>query len=421
MNPFVHTTKEKLKQILKKSEKYIKTDMLYLTSGGFWLGLSEARGVIVSMVTTILLAYFLPKESYGTYQYLISLGSIFGAFALTGLITSVRNDSALNINRSLKSSFRLYLLSSVPASIVQICLGLYYLTNQNVGFFLALVIFSFFIPLTNASSLFFPFLNGKEKFKEASNLGNLTIFLPSLIFIISLFFFRSPTAIVVAFVIPKALCNYLAYLIVKKKYAEQSSYAESEQKEEGIRFAWHVSLINFISLIANRADGVILFQLLGPVGLASYLIAVSVPDRIQNIAKNLSAVLIPKITRLSAEEAEKSFNKKLPLILTVNILIIVCMIIVIPFAYTLIFPKYAESIRLAQIYCLSLVSLSSFFPLSTMVAKEKTSALYSSTLISSIFQILILACGAYYYGILGAVIAKIISKAASSLVYWKTT
>ena len=72
----------KIYKILRYSEKYTKTDMVYLAKGEFWL----VSGQIISSAATFLLAIafanLLPKETYGIYKYVLS---IFGLLAISTL------------------------------------------------------------------------------------------------------------------------------------------------------------------------------------------------------------------------------------------------------------------------------------------------------------------------------------------------
>jgi short subunit fatty acids transporter len=68
--------KSKLISLLRKSEKYTKTDMVYLLKGGFWLNLNNVISSGLSFVLSILFAKYVSKEAYGSYQFLISFASI---------------------------------------------------------------------------------------------------------------------------------------------------------------------------------------------------------------------------------------------------------------------------------------------------------------------------------------------------------
>jgi len=60
--------KDKIYRLLRRSEKYFKTDMVYLAHGGFWLTLGQIISSAASFLLAIAFANLLPKETYGTYK-----------------------------------------------------------------------------------------------------------------------------------------------------------------------------------------------------------------------------------------------------------------------------------------------------------------------------------------------------------------
>jgi len=59
-------------KILRYSERYTQTDMVYFASGGFWLLLGQFISTISAFLLLIAFANFLPKEVFGTYQYILA-------------------------------------------------------------------------------------------------------------------------------------------------------------------------------------------------------------------------------------------------------------------------------------------------------------------------------------------------------------
>ena len=68
--------KEKIYNLLRWSEKYTKTDMVYLAHGGFWLSFGQIISSLSSFLLAIAFANLLPKETYGNYKYILSIASI---------------------------------------------------------------------------------------------------------------------------------------------------------------------------------------------------------------------------------------------------------------------------------------------------------------------------------------------------------
>ena len=65
--------KNKMVKILRWSEKYINTNMVYAVHGAFWLLLWKGIGMITSIVLLAGFAKWTPKEVYGGYNYILSM------------------------------------------------------------------------------------------------------------------------------------------------------------------------------------------------------------------------------------------------------------------------------------------------------------------------------------------------------------
>jgi O-antigen/teichoic acid export membrane protein len=86
-----------------------------------------------------------------------------------------------------------------------------------------------------------------------------------------------------------------------------------------------------------------------------------------------------------------------------------------PLLFRIFFPAYGEAVFYSQIYVLALIPLGSIFPNTALQAHAANKELYILNISSSVFQIGILSLAIAFYGLLGAVIARIISRAFNLL------
>ena len=93
--------KSKAHNILRWSEKYTKTDMVYLAKGGSWFALGTALSWLISFGTALAFANLIPKETFGAYQYVLSIVGIFGIMTLTGMNTAISRAAARGKDGSL--------------------------------------------------------------------------------------------------------------------------------------------------------------------------------------------------------------------------------------------------------------------------------------------------------------------------------
>ena len=88
--------RNKILQLLRWSERYTKTDMVYVAGGSFWIILGRIGVLTISFVTMMAFARWFPKEMYGTYQFVLAGIDIASIFALSGLNTTLIRSIARN-------------------------------------------------------------------------------------------------------------------------------------------------------------------------------------------------------------------------------------------------------------------------------------------------------------------------------------
>ncbi len=81
---------QKIKGLLRQSEKYFKTDMLYVAREGFWVVAGKAKTFAFSLLILAAFSSHATKELYGTYQYILSIIALFTTFSLPGINTLKR-------------------------------------------------------------------------------------------------------------------------------------------------------------------------------------------------------------------------------------------------------------------------------------------------------------------------------------------
>ncbi|MGH7174938.1 MAG: hypothetical protein ACREGR_01095, partial [Minisyncoccia bacterium] len=81
-------------RFLRWSEKYTKTDMVYLAGAGFWSNLNFVIVSVFALLLSIAFANFLPKDVFGLYQYLLSLSALLTAITLASMNFAVSQSVA---------------------------------------------------------------------------------------------------------------------------------------------------------------------------------------------------------------------------------------------------------------------------------------------------------------------------------------
>ncbi len=154
--------------LLRLSERYFKTDMMYLVKGGLWLTFGQIVSSFSIFLLAIAFANLLPKEAYGTYKYALSLAGILTALTLTGMNTAVTQAVARGFEGTLKKSFWIQLRWSVLMIFAAAGGSVYYFLRGNEVLGFALIIIGILSPILNSANTYTAYLGGKKDFKNLS-------------------------------------------------------------------------------------------------------------------------------------------------------------------------------------------------------------------------------------------------------------
>jgi O-antigen/teichoic acid export membrane protein len=399
--------KAKLYTLLRKSEKYTKTDMTYVVKGGFWLTVGQIFTSLSSLILSIVFANFLSKDIFGTYKYILSVVSILSIASLSGIDTAVTQAVARGNEGSFKDGLKSKIKWGYLGSIAGIILAIYYYFQSNFIISFSFLIASIFIPFLNSLNLYGAYLNGKKNFKSytlynsiwsivgPTALTILTVFLTKNIFILIAMYFLSNTAF-----------NAFFYLYTLKQYPPNN-----KKEESGLLFAKHLSFIDFFNTFFAQLDKILVFHYLGAIELATYTIAVAPTDQLKNIFKNINVMALPRFaTRTKENMRANIFNKLLKLGIIVS-LSVIFYIIIAPFLFKIIFPKYIVSIFYSQIMAVSVIAATLTAFLDTVFrAHSMKKEIYHFNIYGNTINLILLPILIYYHGLMGAVVARLIGR-----------
>jgi O-antigen/teichoic acid export membrane protein len=406
----MHTLKERLYALLRFSERYTKTDMVYLASGGFWLGLGQAGSVLLGLATAIAFGHFASQDTYGNYKYVLTLASLFGAFSLSGIAVAVAQATARGYDGSLRQGFALSLKWSW--GIVALAFGsafYYYFFEHNDFLAVTLIAVGILSPFLNSFSLFDSFLSGKQQFRRDTQYTLLNSIFPVAAVIISLFFTERAIVIVLVYFIANVLSDAVFYWLSLRQ-------EENTRTDPGLfSYSGHLSVMGIISTIADKIDSIAIFSLLGPVELAIYTFASAIPEQIKQVANLLSHLALPRFAARPIEQIRDSIWSRIGLLAITMALLLAFYNLLAPLIFSLLFPNYQDAVSYSRWYSLSILfnAVSTVF-LAVFQAHRKTRSLYILTNGGSVILIFCLPLLTYYFGIMGAIGAQFIYRAASA-------
>lgn len=390
---------------LRWSERYFKTDMVYLARGGFWLTTGQIIASLSALLLAVAFANLVSKEVYGTYKYIMAIGGLLGALTLTGLATAMMQSVSRGFDSILKEGFTINLLWSLGSITVGSAVSAYYFIQGNTTLSLGVLIVTLALPLLASFSTAGYYLLGKKRFSDATKRSSLITCSTSIVTALALFFTQNVLAILVIYFTVQIIVSSIVYVLTLRDVT-----VSAKKDPEVIPYAKHVSVMNAMGIIALNIDKILVFQYLGTAQLALYALAVALPDQLKSLLKQLLPLTLPKFALRSAAEIKETMGRK---VFQLGILILVAIsayIFIAPYVFAFLFPAYSESVPYSQLYALSLLGLVSILPTSALHAQTATKELYYVNTIGYTFQIITMFVGIVFYGLFGLIIARIIAR-----------
>lgn len=392
--------------LLRWSEKYAKTDMVYAAKGGFWLGLGQIVATSSAFLMSVAFANLLSPDSYGIYKFVLSINSLLLITTLSGMDSAVIQAVSRGFEGTLQVGFKEKMRWGFIGSIFSLLIGLYYFINGNNVLAISFAVISFFIPFTESGDIYNSLLWGKKLFNVQAKYNAINTLIILVGTTSTLFLTKNLYLVLAAYLITLTLPN-LFFIKRTERIYQQNKDVDTE----AIKYGKHLSLIGLISLVAGQIDKILIFHYIGAANLAIYSLAVAPTDQVKGLLKNLNSLALPKFSEKSPDEIRKTIWHKVWILALIMIGVVLTYIILIPILFNSFFPKYSESIIYSQILSVSLIFTVLGGFLSTVLESQKaTQALYKYNLYSNILGIVIIFPLIHYYGILGAIATRTITR-----------
>jgi O-antigen/teichoic acid export membrane protein len=389
---------------LRSSESFFKTDMVYLARGGFWLNSTVIFTSLFSFILSIAFANLLPKETYGIYQYILSVSGLLTAFTFSGMNTAITQAVARGYDGVLMASIRPQLKWNLIPALAAVIWALYYLVNDNITLFFGMMLVSVSLPIINTFNSYSAFLNGKKEFKKMALYYMSNMFIYYMLMFLCIIFVPYAIALVFVNLIINSIVIWVIYRRVIAKFAPVDTNDASIKP-----YAYHLSFMNVCGTIAANIDNFLVFHYLGAASLATYSLATILPEKIGGLFKFIPTASFPKFVEKSPEEIKASILRKLLPLSIFVILPIIAYVLVAPHVFRVLYPQYLDAVPYSQIYSLTLISIMSSIIITAFHAHKKVRELYILNTVLPIFQIMIQVIAIILWGFMGLVISKVIS------------
>jgi O-antigen/teichoic acid export membrane protein len=398
--------KKKAYNILRWSEKYTNTDMIYLAKGGGWLSVGHIISMLSALLIAVAFANLLPKEVYGTYKFIISVSSILMVATLSGINSAIHQAVSRDMEGSVIYGARIKIKWGIFSAIGGLILALYYYINGNNTLSLSFLLLSFFLPFLESFAVYESYLQGKKLFKQTIKYLSISRIITVGTMVATIFLTDNIFLIVLAYFLPWTLIRMILYKRTLKLFPPNNKVDKTT-----ISYGKHLSLVGFIGTISAYLDNLLIFHFLGAVPVAVYTFAFAPIEQIRAGYKNISLLSVPKLSNRTVPEINRLFKSRLIKLTLIGILIGGTYAILAPYLYKLIFPQYMEAVLFSQLLAIILVIRLPLTFISSAVHSKLNetpkSWLYWRS-INSVILVIALIILTPMYGIIGAVLSRII-------------
>jgi len=412
----MHRFKLQTKEILRKTERYTRTDMVYLAKNGFWSLCNQAIGSGSSFVVVLLLANILSKGSFGQYRFILSLISVLGLFTLPGIGTTLLRSVARGNAVLLSSIARTKLTWSFLCTLLSFAASVYYfhVGDSTLGY--SLVLTGLFLPFTETYYIYVAYYKGRQDFKTAALYDSSSRIFQALVLVVVAFLTRNVVALIAAFLVGQLIARFFFYTkTVAYAKAQPVMGAESmDAKDDTVAYGKSLSAVSILNTLTNNMDVLILGHFLGPYVLAIYYVALAIPKNIVLIFSVIARVALPKFSQKKWDLHERtSVFRKLGLMFAALFLPAALYVLCAPFVLHIFFKGYGASIPAALI--LSILILVS--PMNALVGQ----VLQARKLVAKIVVLEVLSFLSFFvcfllsyqaWGAFGTAFALVISETA---------
>jgi O-antigen/teichoic acid export membrane protein len=405
MGLMIGTMKAKFIHMLRFIERYTKLDIIYLSKSSSWLVSGQLFSTLASFLLAIVFADVLPKDTYGSYQYVISIASIFSIFALPGMTTALTRAASQGFDGSLIIATKARIRGGALGALIALIVAGYYLFAGNTTLAIGCLIIAVFLPIFDAFSNFNSYLQGKKEFRRSVTYMSAIQIVASIALAIAALLKPDFFILIFVYFAGYTILRFVFFLYVMKQIRPHQPEDPSM-----LSYGKHLTAMGIIGAISGNLDKILLFHYLGGTEVALYSVAIAPAGQVKSLLGLGGSLLFPQLARYSEEEIRRTMWRKFLFFGIATVASITAYIIFIPIFIRIFFPKYESIVFISQIFSLSLLL---FIPEPASVylsAKGKIKEQYYINIIMSIFQIGSITFLTATWGLMGLIIAQILTR-----------
>lgn len=393
-------------KVLIKLERYFQLDLRYFIENYFYLTFAQAVVLGCGLLLSVAFARLLPKEIYGQYSYVFAILAMASGSTLPGMGMAIVQAVARGHDRVLIEATKEKFKWSTLGVAALLGVGAYYFWTGSIVLGKCLIVSSLLFPFSQNFEGYSSFLSGKRLFDKVAKYQMMIQLLSVSATFLAVYFTKNLILIVIANLVSTSLLSAYCFRATSRSVQSQSG------DEAAISLGKHLSLMDVFSRLVGEADKVVVGILLGFPSLAVYSIARAIPMSIQTLQSPVSRLALPKLAVLNKEEAYRAVKKRYLYLVLFAAVVSGILILISPYVVTLLYSqKYDASIPYMQILLAGLIFAvpTQIFNKALFPAQGELGKLYRFRVIRPIVQLLLLVALGLRFGLLGVVLARLLT------------
>lgn len=314
-----------------------------------------ATNILRGIASTYLVARWVSPEILGQFRYMITLFGVAGIFSLAGYGSSMVKGLARGETASVYYAIKKTLIFAPLGSILLLATAAERFIHGEpiVGWSIVVAAISF-VPYT-LSSFYTSIFTGLERIKDLtlanlwSNVGYAVTF--TIVLLLSKNLIILTTAY---FLIDIVIRGWISWRIIKQLPPQKHNESNHE------KIANHLNGITVMTTISGSIAQILLQRIWGYSALASFSVAMILPEQLMNLAKTMNGTILQRLSRHTTDE------KNLILVrrhfwnaFKGSILIIIGYVVIAPIIIPIFFPQYPEAVLPSIVYAICLIGIPS--------------------------------------------------------------
>lgn len=262
-------------------------------ASSFWISTRYGFTAIFGIATTYAFAHLAEKETFGQYQFVLSVLSLFSIFTLPGLnmaaLKAVSQKRPGAILEATKRSF----ITSLYAVPILVAYGIYLLLSSATELGLTIILSSLLFPFFYAPNTWYTYFEGRSDFRPVVIRTVIASFTVTMALIVSLYFKIPLLGLVGLYLGISAAFSILYFSLIRRWLLTSKTPPRSEDLDTG--YGKRVTIQKFVYTLSETLPPLAVSFLLGHASLAAFQVANIFLAGMSGLISSLAIISLPKI------------------------------------------------------------------------------------------------------------------------------